>query len=166
VIPYVAPEWLTSLGLLGAGGIVYRVAQVALQWRRQSADEMASRSAAGLEIKKHRDRLTIDMLELARAELSAARSEIKDLRVDLDARDGELLRLRRIEWRLSAYEEAIEHIEALLIADQVGSREAAEHAAKGFLARMEAMKQLVGDAANAEQVARAGRRFIEGKDGA
>jgi hypothetical protein len=140
----------------GAGAATIYLGQVLLQWRKQE-------SSSGLEIKKHRDRLTIEMLEMARAEVTAARAEVQDLRKELETRERDLDRLRGVEWRLSAFDEAIQHVEALLTSDARGGREAAENAARVFLARMEAMKLKMGGDANAAQV-RLARTKLQQKD--
>jgi hypothetical protein len=159
-----SPDWLAAIMAAGSGAIVLRLAQVALQWRKQSADELAAKSSTGLEIKRHRDGLTVQMLEMAREELRTARTEIAELRREMRVHVDEIERLRRIELRVAAYEEALVHIEALIMADFDGGREAAEHAARIYLAKMEALKLTLGAEANAEQVERA-RRLRERRDG-
>lgn len=157
------PQWMQDVGLAGLGALLFWLAQFSIAWRKQSADERTAATSTGLAIKQHRDGLTIQMLEMARAELLAARSEINGLRAELEQRADELGRLRRIEWRLTAYEEAIDHIETLLKAEIEGGREAAENAARLFLARMEAMKLKMGDDAQTEQVRRSARKLIDGE---
>lgn len=159
-----SPDWLAAIMAAGGGAIVLRLAQIALQWRKQAADELAAKSSSGLEIRRHRDGLTVQMLEMAREELRTLHTEIAALRKEMRSHIDEIERLRRIEIRVAAYEEALVHIEALIMADLTGGREAAEHAAKIYLAKMEALKLTLGEQANAEQVSRA-RRQIIGKDG-
>jgi hypothetical protein len=159
----VVPDWLAAVASGGMGALVLYAAQLLLQWRRQLDQERSSRSLSGLEIKKHRDGLTVQMLEMARDELRTAWAEIALLRTEMRNRDDEIERLRRIEIRFKAYEEALSHIEALVMAEITGDREAAEHAARIYLAKMEALKLTLGDQANAEQVKRAGERRI-GRD--
>jgi hypothetical protein len=158
------PEWLQALGAGGIGMVVLYALQLALQARKQSAEEATAKESTGLEIKRHRDGLTVQMLEMARDELRTARAEISALRKEMRSRDGEIERLRRIEIRVAAYEEALLHIEALIMAEMNGGREAAEHAARIYLAKMEALKLTLGDEANAEQVKRARRKIIERED--
>lgn len=153
-----------TLATGGAGAVALYVAQLALQWRKQAVDEETAKESAGFEIKKHRDGLTVQMLEMAREELRTAWAEVSALRTEMRAQGEEIERLRRIEIRFKAYEEALIHIEALVMAEITGDREAAEHAARIYLAKMEALKLTLGGEANAEQVMRA-RRQIERKDG-
>lgn len=71
----------------------------------------------------HRDRLTFELLDAARAEVAAARAEGAEL--------------RSLQSRLRHFEEAIEHIVALLEASELGSGlDVAERHARVFLARI------------------------------
>jgi hypothetical protein len=159
------PDWLAVPGLTGAGAMGYYLVQSFIAWRKHAKEQEKARSSTGLEIKKHRDGLMLDLLEQARAELAVARTEIKELRGELEIRDDQLDRVRRIEWRLEYYDEAIDHIEALLSAEIEGGREAKEHAARLFMARHEAMKLRAGELAQKEQQHRAARKLIEKRDG-
>lgn len=112
-------------------------ATVTLTWQgvtasfrqRSTAQSRAVEAEANLD--QHRDKLTFDLLQAAREEVAAARSEANEL--------------RGLQTRLRHFDEALEHIEALLAATTTGDGwEIAARHARAFLARIQGMKNAGG----------------------
>lgn len=137
----------------GIGGILAWI--VNFLWRRRVHKESREDAAQHREDKltEHSQKLAMDLLELTSAELKAARLQINEL-------SFEITQFQQIDRRLSYFEEALLHIEALLNVDQTGDREAAEHNARLFMAKMTTLRQVKGIEANREQRKRAATRQI------
>lgn len=112
----------TTIGLLISGGAATWLGNMALEWLRQRGQSGERAAQNALDLEKHRDNLTFQLLEAARTEISALRVE--------------LTRLRPMEGHLIHFEEALLHIEALLTAAEGEARAIAEANARAFLTRM------------------------------
>jgi hypothetical protein len=91
-----------------------------------------------------RDDLAIELLSSARAEVVTARSEMTALRDEINA-------LRAMEQHFYHFQQALEHLSAVLFARDRKSRGHAERNARAFLTRMERLKQAKGTIANEAQ---------------
>lgn len=107
--------------------------------RRQTEQEQDDR----LEI--HRDELTFELLQNARAEVAVARN-------DIDALRRENRSLREIEQRFYHFEQSLDHIEAILIATTPEQKTIAERNARAFLNRMRRLNEAKGTIANEAQL--------------
>jgi len=93
----------------------------------------------------HRDELTFELLQNARAEIGSARTEVESLR-------EEVRMLRSIEQRFYHFEQSLDHLEAILIADTPETRNIAERNARAFLNRMRRLNEAKGTIANEVQI--------------
>lgn len=128
-----------AAGLFGSGGVL--IAQHAFGW-------LKARSRANADVDKHRDGLTIQMLQIAR-------EEVAGVRLELAAAKDEADELRGLQSRLAHFEEALDHIHALLNAEGAEEERAAERRARAFLNRMRRLSNARGAYINEEQRARA-----------
>lgn len=147
-------EWLVNgPAWTVVGGAVAWVGNLLWQ-RRVHSDELGEKKQSREErLVDHTNSLAIELLKLAQADAASLRSQISDL-----SRGDEV-----IAWQAANFEEALQHVEALLYSKQSGDQEAAEHGAKLFMARVAIFRQAKGVAANREQAGRASRKLI-GKD--
>lgn len=134
-------------------GLLWLAAKLYVDNRRLKLDAGAARAkeraedrAADLKLEEHRDGLTFQLLEAARAELTVLRTEIQ--------------RLRPTENHLQLFETALEHIEALLNAD-AESRIGIERSARAFLKRMRRMQEARGTITNEVQRVESGIHVAE-----
>lgn len=126
----VAPFALGSALLTwGANAWVYRDKRV------KEKQEQGDR----LEI--HRDELTFQLLEASRAEITGARLEMESMR-------QETKQLRTLELHFYHFQQALDHIEALLNSKTSDDRKSAERNAKAFLNRMRRMQEAKGTIRN------------------
>lgn len=86
-----------------------------------------------------RDELAIELLANARSEVIAARSEMQGLREEVSS-------LRGLERHFYHFQQALDHLSAVLFAETEPEKQAAERNAKAFLTRMKVLK----DAANSK----------------
>lgn len=90
--------------------------------------------------------LTFQLFGAAREELTAARSEMEELR-------DEVRSLRSLEKHFFHFQQALDHIEAMLLAAPGSAeRASAERAAQAFLTRMRRLQEAKGTAANEAQI--------------
>lgn len=127
---------LVSGGLLTATGKVVLGAIASNRLRKSDIRD------TDVKLEEHRDQLTLDML-------SAARVEMRELR-------AEVAELRPISARLIHLEECLDHLDALLHAEDDATWDAAARRAQAFLKRM---RPAVGDLRNEAQI-RASARHI------
>lgn len=118
--------------------------------RRKEKHEQDDR----LEI--HRDDLTFELLQAARGEVLGARTEMKSLR-------DEVQTLRALEQHFFHFQQALDHLEAILFADTPALRSTAERAAKAFVKRMRRLNEAKGTLANEAQLAGSIVRLAEDK---
>lgn len=109
---------------------------------REKAKKEAIQNADRLEV--HRDKLTFELIASARHEMSAARVEVDDLR-------EEVKKLRAMENHFYHFQQSLEHLEALLIADTPDARAQAERNARAFLNRMKRLNAARGTISNEAQ---------------
>jgi hypothetical protein len=118
----------------GTLGLLLLAAQLFVQNRKLKVDARTSDRKADLDLEVHRDSLTFQLLE-------AARSEIQQLRLEVERR-------RLGEEHIRHFDDALVHIEALLLAENDTDRKAAERQARAFLNRMRRMQEARGIIAN------------------
>lgn len=138
-----AAELIAGLG--GGGGVL--IAQHAFGW-------LKARGRTNADVDMHRDGLTIDMLQLAREEMAA-------MRLELAATKTEANDLRGLQAHLAHFEEALDHIHALLNASGAAEKRAAERRARAFHNRMRRLSDARGAIINEVQRARAIERQPE-----
>jgi hypothetical protein len=109
---------------------------------RKKAKKEAIENADRLEV--HRDELTFQLIASARQEMSAARVEVDDLR-------EEVKKLRAMENHFYHFQQSLEHLEALLMADTPEARALAERNARAFLNRMKRLNAARGTITNEAQ---------------
>lgn len=98
----------------------------------------------GDRLEIHRDDLTFELLQAARSEVSGARLEMKELH-------DELRTLRSLEQHLYHFQQALDHLDAILHAPTQDERTAAERVAKAFLTRMRRLTEAKGTFRNEAQ---------------
>lgn len=118
--------------------------------RRKEKTEQDDR----LEI--HRDDLTFELLQAARTEVSEAAVEMRTLR-------DEVRTLRALEQHFFHFQQALDHLEAILFADTPALRATAERAAKAFVKRMRRLNDAKGTLANEIQRVGGIVRLAEGR---
>ena len=106
-----------------------------LNHRKMQNQHAVDGRKADLDLEQHRDQLTFDLLK-------AAQSEIKALRLD---------RERFNDLHIQHFEDALGHIEALLLVENNADRKAAERQARAFLNRMRRLAEVRGVIANEVQ---------------
>lgn len=106
---------------------------------RRASQQREEDKADRLEI--HRDELTFELLENARAEMALVRSEISTVREENQA-------LRKMEIHVYHFQQSLDHLEALLTAAEPEERTTAERNARAFLNRMQRMNDAKGTIAN------------------
>lgn len=84
-----------------------------------------------------RDDLAIELLSSARAEVVTARSEMEVLRNEMKA-------LRSMEQHFYHFQQAIDHLSAVLFAKDKAERTTAERNARSFLSRMTRLQEAKG----------------------
>ena len=91
-------------------------------WRKMELDHKVN-------IESSRDDLAIELLSSARSEVVTARTEMETLRLEMKA-------LRSMETHFYHFQQAIEHLSAVLSSKDNEERATAERNARAFLARM------------------------------
>lgn len=123
--------WLQGAGTLGALALA---SKFFIDRREAQRKSTADTRGADLDLERHRDGLTFELLEAARAEIGALRSEVE--------------RRRLGEEHIRHFEDALLHIEALLLVENDAERITAERQARAFLNRMRRMQEARGIIAN------------------
>lgn len=114
------------------------------------------KDAAAVEI--HRDDLVIKLLAAAREEVAEGRAEVEEVRQENKA-------LRAIERHFYHFDQALEHLEAILSAgDDADARAVAEKNATAFLARMRRLQQAKGTIQQEVQIVESAERLNERDD--
>ncbi len=127
---------------VGGGGAAL-VAQHLFGW-------LKARGRTNADVDKHRDGLTIEMLKVAREEMAAVRVELAATKAEADG-------LRALQAHLAHFEEALDHIHALLNAEGPEETRAATRRARAFLNRMRRLSEARGAIINEVQRARSQR---------
>lgn len=91
-----------------------------------------------------RDDLAIELLSSARSEVVTARAEMESLRDEMKA-------LRAMEQHFYHFQQALDHLAAVLFAKDEGERATAERNARAFLTRMSRLQEAKGTIANETQ---------------
>jgi len=118
-------------------------------WRKMELDHKAN-------IESSRDDLAIELLSSARAEVVSARSEMETLRDEMKA-------LRSMERHFYHFQQALEHLSAVLFAKDEAEKATAERNARAFLTRMTRLQEAKGTIANEVQRMDAGLKETERK---
>lgn len=114
-------------------------------YREKKVKEKADQ---GDRLEIHRDELMFEVLEHARQEMACARVEVEDLR-------SEVQKLRAMEQHFYHFQQSLDHLEALLLAETEAARTAAERNAQAFLNRMRRLNEAKGTIADEAQRATA-----------
>lgn len=107
-----------------------------------------------LSLNGQRDDLAIELLSSARNEVVTARSEMEGLR-------DEIKSLRALETHFYHFQQALDHLSAVLFATDLDEKSTAERNAKAFLTRMKRLQDAKGAIANEVQRMDAGLRQTE-----
>jgi hypothetical protein len=102
-------------------------------WHYQ-AKERKEAIDRGDQLEIHRDGLTLNLLQSARDEMNQAREEADHLREEVRS-------LRAMEDHFYRFQQALDHLEALLFPDSPEARVLAERNARAFLSRMRKLKE-------------------------
>ncbi len=116
-------------------------------WRKMELDHAA-------KVDMSRDGLAVELLSSARAEVVTARAEMETLRDEMKA-------LRAMEQHFYHFQQALDHLAAVLFAKDESEKSAAERNARAFLARMQRLQEAKGTIANEIQRMDAGLRNTE-----
>lgn len=117
------------------------------EWRKMELDHSATVDAS-------RDSLAVELLSSARQEVVTARAEMESLRDEMKA-------LRAMEQHFYHFQQALDHLAAVLFAKDAGERELAERNARAFLTRMTRLQEAKGTIANEVQRMDAGLKQAE-----
>lgn len=112
------------------------------------------KDTAAVEI--HRDDLVIKLLAAAREEVAEGRAEVEEVRQENKA-------LRAIEQHFYHFEQAMDHLEAVIYSEDADARAVAEKNAKAFLTRMRRLQQAKGNIQQEIQIVESAIR-LDGKD--
>lgn len=110
----------------------------------------------GDRLEIHRDDLTFELLKTAREEVAGARIEMNALR-------DEVQTLRALEQHFFHFQQALDHLDAVLYAPTPEERKAAERAAKAFVTRMKRLHEARGTITNEVQRGQSAVHLAEGK---
>lgn len=111
-------EWVQAAVLaLGGSG-----ATILVQWLKGRTARSAASLSSNVKLQEHWTETTLELVDRLRAEVKDAREELASL--------------RSMQARLAHFEEALDHIHALLAAEGDVEVKAAERRARAFLRRM------------------------------
>ncbi len=140
---------LSMLGLVSAaasGGGVTLVGQWIAAW----ISGRGTARSADAQIEGQKDSFLLELLKTARTEIASLHTDIDGLRQEVNV-------LRPLQARVFLVEEALDHLEAVLNAENEDERRLAERRARAFLKRV---RPKVGDLRNSAQVAESAKRVI------
>ncbi|APZ98078.1 hypothetical protein BWQ93_05975 [Sphingopyxis sp. QXT-31] len=140
-----------------AGAVVTFIATWGWQAYVHRETRQERRETKAAEVEQHRDELTFQLLRAAKDEVAEARKDAKEAREEMNA-------LRAIEEHFYHFEQALNHLEAVLTADGPEARAVAEKNATAFLARMRRLQQAKGNIQQEIQVIESAHRLDE-RDG-
>ncbi len=124
-------EFASVYAAMGGGAVTWAGQSIVAAIKARN-DISKHETTTARQIDQHRDKLTFDLLQAAREEVAAARREAGELRI--------------LQARLYHFDEALEHISALLEAQRSGEGGAlAARQARLFLARIRQFKEVVPD---------------------
>lgn len=107
-------------------------------------------------VEKTRSELTIQLLSSARSEAVAARAEIEGLH-------SQVTSLRALEQHFFHFQQALDHLDAIVNATDETQRRAAERAGRAFVNRMRRLIEAKGTIANEVQTVKSGLDATERK---
>lgn len=116
------PDWLMFVLAGGGGGALVKLAPIAIEWIKAGPKRREVELDGEAKIDRQRSELTLELLRQAHDEVAAARKEVAEL--------------RPLQARLAHFEEALDHIHAMLSSDTDAEKAAAERRARAFLRRM------------------------------
>lgn len=151
----VAP-WMMVAGIATWIGAAWKYSDERQARKLAREDEKKAREEAkAVEMAKHRDDLALKLLAAAREEVAVGRAELDHVREENRA-------LRSIEQHFYHYQQAIDHLEAVLAArDDPNAYAVAERNAMAFLARVKRVEQAKGDIQQAAQIIESAARLEE-----
>ncbi|ALJ15371.1 hypothetical protein [Sphingopyxis macrogoltabida] len=142
------------------GAAPWAVATFALTWAWQvyvhRDARRERREAKAAEVEQHRDDLTLKLIKTATDEAAQVRKEIEEVRQENKA-------LRALEEHFYHFEQALNHLEAVLTATDADARKVAEKNANAFLTRMRRLQQAKGNIQQEVQIIESASR-LEGRD--
>lgn len=112
------------------------------------------RLAKAEQVERQRDDLTLQLIKTVSEEAAQMRSEIEEVRQENKA-------LRALEEHFYHFEQALNHLEAMLTATDADTRAVAERNASAFLTRMRRLQQAKGNIQNEIQVVESANRLNE-----
>lgn len=140
---------LTSLALAGlSGGGFLLIGQAIVGWFAARSTRHGADRQADVQLDAQHNKLTFDLLAAARADSTAVRQELADYRI--------------ISARAAHMEEALDHLEAILMADGEAERLGAEKRARAFLKRM---RPTIGDLRQEKQKSESARNLAQDTEG-
>lgn len=155
-------SWLGDLasgvGWTSVGGVIAWLTNLWLQRRKRSAEVAEKKQARADRLSVHDSGMTLELLKLAHSEIGM----LKEQMAQLTAMVG---RVPALERRVEYLDEALFHIKQLIDPDGGTGRAEAEDAARLFFAKMIALREVKGIAANREQAARAAKSLDEREKG-
>lgn len=119
--------WLT-VPIVVITAVITLVGNGILGYFRNKATLRGIDRNAEVKLEEHRDNLTFQLLRAAKDEVTAARAEVA--------------MFRPLARHLAHFEEAITHIERLILAEEKGELEIARKAAHAFLERVKGLGNL------------------------
>lgn len=134
----------------------WAIASAAATWawqiyvHRDARQERREIKAA--EVEEHRDDLTLKLIKAAHDEAQQARNEVEAVRQENKA-------LRAIEEHFYHFEQALNHLEAVLTASDASERAMAEKNATAFLARMRRLQEAKGNIQQEVQIVESANRI-------
>lgn len=137
----------TTAPLVLITSILTLVGNAFVGWLKQRADLRRINGDVEIRIEEHRDNLTFQLLKAAKDEVAAARAEVA--------------MFRPLARHLAHFEEAIDHIERLVVASDEKELSVAREAGLKFLQRMRGMGNLQQTSVSAKNL----RDDLEGPHG-
>lgn len=147
-------DWQEFAGMAPFAVITALVTWAGTAWKYRDS-RIKEKAEQTDRIEMHRDDLTFDLLKAAREEIAGARIEMVTLR-------DEVKTLRALEQHFYHFQQALEHLEAVLYSGPE-KRIQNERAAKAFLQRMKRLQAAKGTIANESQRAASAVHLAEGK---
>ncbi len=130
-------ELVDLIPIVAISGVGGWFGNAVLQWMRSRDTRHANTLSNEAKLEEHRDALTFDLLRAARTELAELRNEVN--------------RLKPLEAHLIHFDEALQHMEALLLADDDKALKTAKRNAKAFLNRIQRLQEATGTLRNEVQ---------------
>lgn len=134
---------ITLAGIILSAVLTW-LTQAWMHRRKQSDEASVAQIESHGRLEIHRDELTFELLQSARTEMQSARIEVEELR-------DEVRKLRSMENHFYHFQQSLDHIEALLFAENDNDRIMAERNARAFLQRMRRLNEAKGTIANESQ---------------